>query len=162
MSGRVALLVFIVLAVISLSSHAQVYKWADNEGRTHFSDSPPVGDHASNVEEISISPAPQQRLNQKSNNVDLATEKASRRKVSNRKNKKVIMYGTSWCSYCDKARKYFENEGIRYVEYDVEKSGLRMREFKKLGGTGYPLILVGKDQKIQGFNVVKFLERYNN
>ncbi len=63
----------------------------------------------------------------------------------------VVMYATSWCGYCRKAREYLKRNGIAYVEYDIEKSSEGKRRFAELGGTGVPLILVGT-QKIRGWN----------
>jgi glutaredoxin len=55
----------------------------------------------------------------------------------------VKMYATSWCPYCAKARAYFSKRGIAYTEIDVEKSAEGLAEFRKLGGRGVPLIVVG-------------------
>lgn len=63
----------------------------------------------------------------------------------------VVMYATSWCPYCAKARAYFARAGIAYVEHDVEKSASANAEFKRLGGRGVPLILVGRE-RMNGFS----------
>jgi hypothetical protein len=34
----------------------------------------------------------------------------------------VVLYSTAWCGYCRKAREFFAANGIRYVEYDIEKN----------------------------------------
>ena len=61
------------------------------------------------------------------------------------------MYAVPDCGYCRKARQYFSSHGIDYVEYDIRKSSKRMKEFRRLGGRGTPLILID-GRKIQGFN----------
>ena len=63
----------------------------------------------------------------------------------------VVMYATSWCPYCAKARAYFSKKGIAYTEYDVEKSPAANAEFRRLGGRGVPLIFVGRE-KMSGFS----------
>lgn len=63
----------------------------------------------------------------------------------------VVMYATSWCPYCAKARAYFARSGIAYVEHDVERSASANAEFKRLGGRVVPLILVGRE-KLNGFS----------
>lgn len=63
----------------------------------------------------------------------------------------VIMYGVTNCGYCRKARQYFSKHGIDYVEYNINKSSKRLKEFRRLGGRGTPLILID-GRKIQGFN----------
>jgi glutaredoxin len=63
----------------------------------------------------------------------------------------VVMYATAWCPYCAKARGYFARTGTAYTEYDIEKSADARAEFKRLGGRGVPLILVGRE-KMNGFS----------
>ena len=63
----------------------------------------------------------------------------------------VIMYGVPDCGYCRQARDYFAEQGIDYVEYNINKSSRRLREFRRLGGRGTPLIRV-EGNTIQGFN----------
>lgn len=65
--------------------------------------------------------------------------------------KKVVMYGTTHCPACEMARQYFVKNGVHYEEINVEGNRASYDEFKKLGGTGVPLILVG-DKKLEGFN----------
>lgn len=63
----------------------------------------------------------------------------------------VVLFSTSWCGYCRKARQYLNQNGIAHVEYDIEKSSEGKRRFAALGGRGVPLILVGNEQ-IRGWN----------
>jgi glutaredoxin len=67
----------------------------------------------------------------------------------------IVMYSTDWCSYCAAARAYFAENGIAYVEHDIEKSSAAQAEFKKLGGRVVPLILVGRE-RVDGFNELAF------
>jgi hypothetical protein len=46
-----------------------------------------------------------------------------------------------------------------FSEYDVDKSSKGKRDFKKLGGKGVPVILVGK-QRMNGFSAGKFEKIY--
>ena len=71
----------------------------------------------------------------------------------------VVMYATAWCPYCAKARAYFKRTNTAYVEHDIEKSADARAEFKRLGGRGVPLILVG-DEKLRGFNELAFESAY--
>jgi glutaredoxin len=70
-----------------------------------------------------------------------------------------VMYATAWCPYCAKARAYFKRTNTAYVEYDIEKSADAHAEFKRLGGRGVPLILVGSE-KLRGFNELAFESAY--
>jgi glutaredoxin len=71
----------------------------------------------------------------------------------------VVMYATAWCPYCAKARAYFKRTNTAYVEHDIEKSADAHAEFKRLGGRGVPLILVG-GEKLRGFNELAFEAAY--
>ena len=61
------------------------------------------------------------------------------------------LYATEWCGYCKMTRAFFAANGIRYTEYDIEKSSEALKQHRKLGGNGVPLIVVG-DDVIKGWN----------
>ena len=63
----------------------------------------------------------------------------------------VVLYSTAWCGYCRKAREFFAANGIRYVEYDIEKNPAAFSEHRRPGGRGVPLITVG-DDVVKGYN----------
>ena len=63
----------------------------------------------------------------------------------------VIMYATSDCGYCAKARAYFDARGVAFDERDIDASPEARREWKEKGGVGTPLILIN-GRHIQGFD----------
>ncbi len=63
----------------------------------------------------------------------------------------VIMYTTSTCSYCVKARTWFSSRSIHWDERDIETSAAANKEWKQLGGVGTPLILLN-GKPIHGFD----------
>jgi mycoredoxin len=67
--------------------------------------------------------------------------------------REVVMFATSWCGYCAAARRFFADNGIKYVEYDIERDPEGTRKFEKKGFKGYgvPVILID-DEVIRGFN----------
>lgn len=73
--------------------------------------------------------------------------------------RQVVMYATSWCPYCEQARNYFREQGIPYVEYDIEKNEEARRAYKAFGGRGIPVIFVGK-RRMNGFSVAGFNRIY--
>lgn len=73
--------------------------------------------------------------------------------------RKVVMFATSWCSYCRMARTYFKNHGIDYTEYDIEKNRAARLEYERLNGRGVPLIVVG-EQLMRGFSADRFNSMY--
>ena len=79
---------------------------------------------------------------------------------SEEQNGGVIMYGTSWCKYCAKARRYFESSNIPFTEYDIEKNAAAKLQYDELGAKGVPVILVG-NKRMNGFSVSGFNAIYN-
>jgi glutaredoxin len=73
--------------------------------------------------------------------------------------KQVVMYATSWCPYCQQARNYFREQGIPYVEHDIEKDAEAKRAYQAFGGKGIPVIFVGQ-QRMNGFSVASFNKIY--
>ncbi|HTF95659.1 MAG TPA: glutaredoxin family protein [Cellvibrio sp.] len=54
----------------------------------------------------------------------------------------VVLYATDWCGYCKKARNFFKENNIAYVEYDIEKSAEGRSQYDQLHGRGVPLIMI--------------------
>lgn len=129
-------------------SMAEIYKWTDANGKVHFSDKPPTNKNVETLDE--------QRLASRASSYTQAEIKAlSINPLTYRKSQKLIMYTTSSCGYCAKARKYFAKQRISFKEKNIETSEKYHREFKKIGGKGVPVILWGKN-KMNGFSVDKF------
>lgn len=70
---------------------------------------------------------------------------------------KVILYATSWCGYCEKARELLTKNDIEYFEYDVEKSSEGREQFKRLGGKGVPVLLI-KGEVLKGYDPSRILK----
>lgn len=145
MKTHVGIVLLIILTPVNLN--AEVFKWTDESGRTHYSDK--VKDNQ-----------PLQTIKAEVNiykDVPIDYEFSSDLGGSR---KKVIMYSTSWCGYCAKARKHFKKNGIAFKEYDIEKNKKAKRKYDKLGGQGVPFIFVGK-KSMRGFSVANFNKIYN-
>ena len=136
----------IVALLVALPASAQVYKWTDPGGKVHYGDRPP--DDAKK-EELKI------RIPSYDGPVQVRDWSAVLGTQAGAAAGQVTMYSTSWCGYCKNARSYFAAKRIAYREIDVEKSESAAREFKSLGGSGVPLILVG-GKAMSGFNPASF------
>ncbi len=121
-----------------------IYKWTDAEGKIHFTDKPPAG---GDVEELQLN------INTYGSQSTPVSPKAAVTDAG--KGKQVVMYSTEWCQYCKKAREYFRSQNIAFREYDIEKSSKGRAEYKRLKGTGVPIILVGT-QRMNGFSEDRF------
>ena len=142
----------LVFLLLSPAGHAELYKWVDQNGKVHYGDSPPenvqlkkITGNVSSFSSVSVE------------TFIYDPNLVTRRK----KSRDVVMYSTSWCGVCKKAKRYFKSKNIPFTEYDIEKSEKAAREFKKLRGRGVPVILVG-DQRMNGFSAKNFDRIYND
>ena len=71
-------------------------------------------------------------------------------------NSQVVLYATSWCKYCKKARVLLEEYDVKYVEYDIEKSQEGADKYNKIGGKGIPVLVIN-GVVVNGFNAKKIL-----
>lgn len=140
-SKHIAVLLVATLALPCIA-HAEIYRWIDDNGKVHFSDKPST-QHASEGVKLRI------------NTYEGVTYDRSIVDVG----KTVTMYSAIWCGVCKKARRYFDANGIKYTEYDIETSSKGKSDFKKLGGKGVPIILVG-NRRMNGFSAEGFEKLY--
>ena len=57
----------------------------------------------------------------------------------------VVMYTTSWCPYCDRARKLLARKGVAFSEVDVESAPQKRAEMQqKSGRRTVPQIFIGE------------------
>ena len=65
---------------------------------------------------------------------------------------RVVMFATSWCPYCVKARTLFKAKGVQYSELDLEKdSAAAAFQQDVMGLSGFPTIVIG-NRVTQGFD----------
>jgi glutaredoxin-like YruB-family protein len=70
--------------------------------------------------------------------------------------KKVTIYSTPTCQYCEQAKKYMKENDIDYKDYDVSSDTDRRKEMiEKSGQMGVPVIVIGDDMMV-GFDQGKF------
>ncbi|MGZ5201691.1 MAG: DUF4124 domain-containing protein [Telluria sp.] len=130
----------VILALAALlcaaSANAQVYKWKDAKGVTHFSDAPPPPAvekaEVRNYTGSASGPA-----------LPYALAQAAR-------NNPVTLYTASGCTPCDRARSFLQQRGIPYAEKSVSNAD-DQQKLKEAGSDGQvPLLLVGP-HKLTGF-----------
>lgn len=138
------LLATVLSLAVPLAS-AEIYKWTDAQGRVHYGDNPADTVQA---EKVTVEINSYEHVSYDA--VDSSQAVDSR---------KVIMYSTSWCGYCKQARRYFQQQGIAFTEFDIEKDRGAKRRYDKLGGRGVPVILVG-EKRMNGFSVQGFQRLY--
>lgn len=66
--------------------------------------------------------------------------------------KKVKIYSTPTCVYCNMAKQFFKEKGIKYEEYDVAADLKKRKEMVDISGQmGVPVIVVDEDVMV-GFD----------
>lgn len=131
---------YFIVCVLCFSADmacAGVYKWVDENGKVHFSDRVPGGAQAEQV-----------KIRTYSGPAEVSNDS------SQTNSRGIRLFTTSWCGVCKKAKTYLQQKGIAFTEYDVEKSVFGKSEYKRLRGTGVPIILVGK-KRMNGFSPVR-------
>jgi glutaredoxin len=121
---------------------AEIYRWTDADGRTHYSDKPPADRKAKPI-----------RIKVPSITGPAVVTPAQRGAAAPAAGtpQPVKLYTTAWCGYCKKAKAHLAARGVPYREIDVETSESGEREYRDLKGRGVPVILVGS-QRMDGFD----------
>ena len=138
-------LLFAVAALAAVPVSAQIYKWVDSNGKVHFSDKAPPDATKTETLKIQSYTAPPV--------IESAADKSrgKQAKPPAAGNAQLVMYATSWCGYCRKARAYLAQKGISYREIDIEASAANREEFKAYGGRGVPFFVAGS-RNMRGFS----------
>lgn len=153
---------FMVILVLFLSSPAMadMYKWVDQDGVTHFSDKPPASEQ--NVDTIKTPDYPQQSVNtapkvpavdgqQKTSSADhKKTREKSKADVN--VSPTVEIFTTSWCRYCKSAIEFLRSHGIDFKQYDVEKDPKAAARMQALGGRGGVPFAIINGKRLYGFS----------
>jgi glutaredoxin-like YruB-family protein len=134
--GTVSALLAILLVNAGLAQAQTVYKWVDAQGKVHYSEYPPArGDAAALDLHVTSYEGPAA--------VEDITNVAGGRSVT--------LYTTSWCGICKRAKAHLDRKGVSYRAVDIEQDRSARDEFKRLGGRGVPLIVVG-NRSMHGFD----------
>ncbi len=131
------------LFLAASTSNADVFKWVDENGKVHFGDKKPENQKA---KELTFK-------------INTYTNVSFDKSIFQVKDNRVIMYSTTWCGYCKKARRYFEQHQIPFVEYDIEKNSAAKKRYHEMGAKGVPVILVG-NKRMNGFSKAGFKRIY--
>ena len=74
---------------------------------------------------------------------------------SEKKQPRVIVFSTPTCSYCNMAKKYFKQNGIRFRDVDISRDPVAARDMQKRSGQmGVPVVDIG-GKTIVGFDKAK-------
>ncbi|WP_371372840.1 glutaredoxin family protein [Thalassotalea aquiviva] len=72
--------------------------------------------------------------------------------------KRVVLYSMSRCPHCDTAKRYLDQQGIKYRLCNVSTPNGR-KEFNQTGFRAVPVIKIG-DRFLNGFSIKQFNQLY--
>ncbi len=129
--------------IVALSpAWGQHYRWTDERGRIHFSDSPPPAS-AKNVHTLDAASAPAEAPAD-----PYALQEA-------RRNFPVTLYSAAGCEACDEARKVLNGRGVPFREVSVTTREEHEALQAAAGGAVVPTMVVGK-RPIKGFDEASY------
>lgn len=73
-------------------------------------------------------------------------------------NKKVEIYSSQTCPFCQQAKEFFKDNNIEFTEHDVMSDPEKQKELmERSGQTHIPVIFID-DEKVVGFDEEKLKE----
>jgi glutaredoxin len=132
-------LIAVVIFTLAFPAMAQLYRWTDESGKTHFTDTPPPP-KAKNVQRKNPGAA---AASSDTAGLPFALQQAI-------KAAPITLYTTNGCEACSEARKLLNGRGIPFKEVSVS-SEAQLNELKNaVGTTSVPALLVGANV-LKGF-----------
>jgi glutaredoxin len=159
-----------IILLICLSASltgADMYKWVDAKGVIHFADQPPPKvqstTHIETLPSASPGPTPPVSASPSPPPVNEKYEPSHHSVPPKTKPKSndVILYVTSWCKYCKKAKAFLRSRKIAFTEYDIEKDHQAAQRRKELDPrSGVPLAVIN-GHVLLGFSEASYMKALN-
>jgi glutaredoxin-like YruB-family protein len=169
---KMILVILIQILALGISS-AEIYKWVDENGVTHYSDSPTeitaeqAEDEIGEIQTPDLAPAGTPPLpdetqtdSQSPDSSNFPDETQEDAVAVNSPN--VEIYETNWCGYCKKAKNFFRSRGIDFVTYDIEKDQQAARRMRSLTNRQAVPFVVINGQGISGYSVAAYEQALQN
>ncbi|MDX1709355.1 MAG: glutaredoxin domain-containing protein [Desulfobacterales bacterium] len=165
-------LIWFVISLLMLTfglSSAEIFKWIDENGVTHYSDSP-TRDISDAVEienktppsaspaSADQSPSPHQATPDTLDKGFFDFLKDSQEQEVAAKAPTVEIYETDWCGYCKKAKNFFRSRGIKFSTYDIDKNPRAARRMMTMTNRRAVPFVVINGKGIQGYSEQAYLQ----
>ncbi len=141
---------FLVAAVFLLSpvtTPAAIYKWVDEKGVFHMSDTPP---DPATAEKYAI---------EKTGSEEQEAAHVAESKDAKSVRHEVVIYTTPTCPYCKGAKEFLSQKGVFYTEKDVSTNTAARDEMVALTGRNAVPVIVIDGEPIVGFNASRIEEK---
>ncbi len=148
----------LILILMASLVNGEMYKWVDGQGVIHIENAPPVNLPKSGNLQTEKYHDNFQPVSKPARKLDAPV---SRTNVNKKFTPKVEIYGTSWCSYCRKAREYFRSKNIPFSDYDIEKDKNALRRKREVDPEkGVPTVVIN-GQVVNGYSTEAYEELLN-
>ena len=158
--AHIAVLLLVATLLVRPVVAGEIYKWIDEHGHVQYSDRAPEQSESGAAETITIKANINTFEGTEVSVSDFLKTTQQTRREEAKSQQKVVMYSTTWCGVCKKARNYFTANKIAFQEYDVEQSERGRDDFARFKGRGVPIIFVGR-QRMDGFSPARFKQIYS-
>ncbi|HOD35850.1 MAG TPA: glutaredoxin family protein [Syntrophales bacterium] len=138
-----------LFAILSYQAiaHATLYKWVDEKGVLHMTDTPPDAATA------------RKYVVEKTGADESGTAQAAEKKDVKPSRHEVVIYTTPTCPYCKYAKEFLSQKGVFYTEKDVSADPAAKDEMMALTGKDAVPVIVIDGEPIVGFNAQKIEEK---
>jgi glutaredoxin len=143
-----------------------IYKWVDENGVTHYTDTAP-SDESEWEQEGTSSNDPQgdpdnplrnydpkvvsEILNEIKDDDEPAEEETKRELI-------VELYVTSLCNYCQKAKAFFNSRGITFIEYNIEEDRNAAERLISLSESDVVPFAVINGHHVKGYSAAAYIK----
>ncbi|MDQ5985086.1 MAG: hypothetical protein CSYNP_00790 [Syntrophus sp. SKADARSKE-3] len=147
-------LLIILLFALQNTVSAEYYKWEDENGNINITDYPPPTKSVKNIKirQLESESADKNPATNETRQKETKTASSRNQDIKPSKSNEVILYTTSWCPYCKKAKEFFNNRNIYFTEYDIEKDREAAERKKQLDSRGGVPFAIINGQQIHGYS----------
>lgn len=138
----------LTLAISHSQAAADVVRYIDHEGRTHYVEGADKVPRQFRDQLKDQKPLP--RIN-RSRNVLFKPSKNTR---YNSSKSKVEIFVTSWCPHCRSLEEFLNKHRVRYTKYDIDRNSTGRKIHQQLGGGGVPVTRIGS-KVVRGYSPSK-------
>ena len=166
-------LAFLALVLVIGTSSAEIYRWVDEKGVVHFSDSPTQ--HVSetsmkeNVSSEKPDPNPEGNSPPTTETRTITLNPDFFKPLDEGRPNRVSVnaptveiYETNWCGYCRKAKEFFRSRGIQFKSYNIENDAAAARRMMTLTRRRAVPFVVINGHPIQGYSEQAYEQALRN
>jgi glutaredoxin len=164
------LLILVILMASPAIFAGDIYKWEDENGVMHYTDTAPSDESEWVLEETSsidgqdnsssplrnYDPDMVSEILDEIKDDDEPTEEEIKRDLS------VELYVSSLCKYCQKAKAFFNSRGIKFVEYNIEEDQKAAERLSSLTESDSVPFAVINGQHIKGYSASAYVRAMRN